>query len=96
MFVCQELLLDIPGLLPLPPVHLEPVMFADIPHCSPETFLMPLKMIWKIPTMAVEENDCTGIRIFRIMKVPVMPGISAHDRQVILIHRNHIEIPPVK
>ena len=71
-------------------------MFTDISHRSPKAFLMPLKMVGQIPIVAVKENDRTGIRILRVMQIPVMTCISAHDRQVILIHGNHIEILSVK
>lgn len=42
--------------------------------------------------MLVEYDHCPLLRILRIMQIPVMAGIAAHDRHVIGIRGNDGEI----
>jgi len=55
--------------LPLPSVHLEPVMSTDIPHRRPKALFPFLKMIGHVPGVTMEQDDRTTLRIFRIMHI---------------------------
>lgn len=42
--------------------------------------------------MLVEYDHCPLLRIFRIMQIPIMTGVAAHDRHIIRIRGDDGEI----
>ena len=61
-------------------------MFTNISHSRPKALLPSLIMIRQVSTMPVEQNDRSSFWILRVMRVPIMPGISTHNRDIVIIN----------
>ena len=74
------------------PVHLPSVMPPDAPYRLPQG-VRPAVLVVRMRSLVLVEDDHRSLlRILRIMQIPVMPGISGHDRYIIGIRGDNIEI----
>ena len=78
--------------LPFSPVHLPPVMPPDTTYRLPQG-VRPTVLVIRVGSLVFVKDDHRSLlRILRIMQVPVMPGIPGHDRHVIGIRGDNVEI----
>ena len=74
------------------PVHLPSVMPPDAPYRLPQG-VRPAVLVVRMRSLVLVEDDHRPLlRILRIMQIPVMPGIPGHDRHVIGIRGDNVEI----
>ncbi len=79
-------------LLPLPPIHLPPVMALYAPNSLPEAVSTPVLVVGMTIFVLVEDDTRRIPRNAGAMQVPVMPCVPALNGHIVLIHRDNIEI----
>ena len=71
-------------------------MPADAPYRLPEGVRPAVQMIAdpssSVGMMGMKYYHRSPLRILRIMQIPIMAGVSALDRHIILIHIDDLEI----
>lgn len=67
------------------PIHLPPIMPLDTPHRLPQSIHLTMMVIQMGCLVLMEYDHRSLLRVLRIMQIPVMPCVSAHDRRIILI-----------
>lgn len=83
---------SLPSIQSSSPGHLPPVMPPDAPYRLPQG-IRPAMLVVRMGSLVLMEYDHRSpLRILRIMQIPVMAGIPAHDRHVIGIRGNDVEI----
>ena len=80
----------------LSPIHLPLVMPSDAPYRLPQGVRPAVHMIpnpsFSVRMMRMKYDHRSLLRILRIMQIPVMPGIVALYRHIILIDGDYVEI----
>ena len=92
--------LRIHTLSPLPSIHLPLIMSPDAPYRLTQSVCPAVQMISNPPRpvrmMRMEYDHRPLFRILRIIQIPVMAGVAAHDRHIIGIRGNDGEIPRIQ
>lgn len=78
--------------LPLPPIHLPPVMALYAPNRLSEAVSTPVLVVGMTVFVLVEDDTRRIPRNAGAMQVPVMPRVPALDGHIVLIHRDNVEI----
>ena len=65
------------------PIHLPPVMPPDAPYRLSQGIRPAVLVVGMRSLVLVEYDHRPLLRIFRVMQIPVMSGIAAHDRHII-------------
>ncbi len=76
----------------LSPIHLPPIMPPNAPYRLPQGTRPAVVVIWMGGTVLMEYDHRSLLRVLRIMQIPVVLGISAHDCHIILIDGDDVEI----
>lgn len=81
---------------PLPSIHLPPIMPPDAPYRLPQGISPAVQMVadssGSVGMVGMKYDHRSPLRILRIMQIPVMAGIPAHDRHIIGIRDDDAEI----
>lgn len=88
----QALQLEPALALPSSPIHLPLVMPPNAPYRLPQGISPAVLVIRMGSLVLVEYDHRLLLRILRIMQIPVMPRVPAHDRHIVLIHIDDLEI----
>lgn len=79
--------------LPLPPIHLPPVMALYAPNRLSEAVSTPVLVVGMAIFVLVENDTGHVPRDIGGMQIPVMSCVPALDGHIIIIHHDNIEIP---
>ena len=64
----------------------------DSSHCLPQRILSAVLVIWMRSLVLMKYDHGPLVRIFRIVQVPVVTGVSGHDRHIVGICCNDGEV----
>ena len=82
--------------LPFSPIHMPLIMLTYASYRLPQGFRPAVLVIWMGSLVLVEYDHRSLLRILRIVQIPEMSGVSAHDSHIIFISNNDGEIVPIQ